>query len=370
MLEVNYMHITEKILNEIGKTLNNKYKVFVQPQEWALFKQPLTNKAGKMIKARFTKRQKKSVEIIRSILNVHGKTKIVKFLGQLASLEPQIQTLQPWVRDHVVHAINTFLIGVFILEKVNFPLFRGVRLDYPFMWKLCGLTHDLGYPIEIARNLQNQFVDKMNYILGNIKSPSPKVIQGPSPTNLDKLCEHIDSNTLIQERLTDWALGIEIEDYYDWLQLKNKTDHGVISALAQLKVIDALYYKVNPKRKNIDIVRENHNFNQKNFSLDIVSASSALFIHNINLNYYGFSNKISFELAPLAFLLFLCDTFQEWDRYSKNRLIFSGNDFDIHCQHHSISLFVPEELEDRIFATLFQRLTGLLVKINGRIAVT
>jgi hypothetical protein len=340
MLEVNYMHITEKILNEIGKTLNNKYKVFVQPQEWALFKQPLTNKAGKMIKARFTKRQKKSVEIIRSILNVHGKTKIVKFLGQLASLEPQIQTLQPWVRDHVVHAINTFLIGVFILEKVNFPLFRGVRLDYPFMWKLCGLTHDLGYPIEIARNLQNQFVDKMNYILGNIKSPSPKVIQGPSPTNLDKLCEHIDSNTLIQERLTDWALGIEIEDYYDWLQLKN------------------------------NIVRENHNFNQKNFSLDIVSASSALFIHNINLNYYGFSNKISFELAPLAFLLFLCDTFQEWDRYSKNRLIFSGNDFDIHCQHHSISLFVPEELEDRIFATLFQRLTGLLVKINGRIAVT
>ena len=362
------MHIVEKILNEINTQLNTKYKVYVPPNEWDLFKKPLTNKSGKIIKARFLKRQEKSVEIIRKILDVHGKAKIVKFLGQLASLEPFIQQLQPWVRDHVVHAINTFILGAYILEKVNFPPFKGTRFDYPFIWKLCGPTHDLGYPIEIARNLQNPFIDKMNDIIDDINSPSPKVELKAYPENLNMLCENIDANDLIQDRLTDWALGIDIEDYYQWLKNKNKTDHGVISALAQLKVIEALYFNANPKRKDKDIVRNGFNHNQRNFSLDIVSASSALFIHNISLNYYGFSQKISFNITPLAFLLFLCDTFQEWDRYSENRPVYSGVDFDIECTNSSISLFVPEEIEDTVFAALYQRLTGLLIRVNGRVA--
>jgi len=52
-----------------------------------------------------------------------------------------------------------------------------------------------------------------------------------------------------------------------------------------------MYYKVNPKRMNKDINKNNLNFNQKNFDLDIVSASTALFVHNIDLNFSGFQIK-------------------------------------------------------------------------------
>ena len=149
------MHIIEKILDEIGDTLRYRYDIYVDLDDWKLFKEPLTNKSGKINKPKFEKRQKKSLEIIKKILDVHGKKKIVSFLGRLASIEPKIQELQPWVRDHVVHAINTFLIGVYILEKVNFPSFQSARFDYSFMWKLCGPTHDLGYPIEIAHNVKS-----------------------------------------------------------------------------------------------------------------------------------------------------------------------------------------------------------------------
>lgn len=131
-----------------------------------------------------------------------------------------------------------------------------------------------------------------------------------------------------------------------------------------------MYYKVNSSRKNEDIKRSGLNYNQKNFDLDIVSASAALFIHNIDLNYYGFSNKIYFELSPLAFLLFLCDTFQEWDRYSESKPVYSGEHFDLICNRNEISLFVPEELEDKIYGALFQRLAGLQIRVNGRIAVS
>ena len=217
------------------------------------------------------------------------------------------------------------------------------------MWKLCGPTHDLGYPVEISHNLKKPYVDKMNKILDALDSPSPRLKPEIYDSELDKLSDNWDAKEIIQNRLTEWALGLNIEDYFDWLKNKNRTDHGVISAMSQLKVIEAMYYKENPERKNEDINKNNLNYNQKNFDLDIVSASSSIFIHNIDLSYYGFSNKISFELSPLAFLLFLCDNFQEWDRFTENRNVYSGEDFDIICSHNQISLVVPTELEDRFF---------------------
>ncbi len=364
------MHIIKKVLNDINDPLKNRYHIYTNADDWDLFKIPLAGNNDEIDKVKFDERQKKSLELIKKILTIHGKQDILKYLANLAIIEPRIQELQPRVRDHVVHAINTFLVGAYILEKVNFPSFKGARFDYPFMWKLCGPTHDLGYPVEIAHNLKKSYVNEMNDFLDEIGSPSPKLEPEIYPKNLEKLCGKLNGNDIIQKKITDWALGIDINNYYDWLKKKNKTDHGIISALSQLKIIEALYYKVNPNRKNKDINENNLNFNQKNFDLDIVSASTALFIHNIDLNYYGFSNKISFDLSPLAFLLFLCDTFQEWDRYSKNRPVYSGEDFDISCKHNEISLFVPEDIKDKIFAALYQRLSGLLVRVNGRIAVT
>jgi len=210
----------------------------------------------------------------------------------------------------------------------------------------------------------------MNDILDELKSPSPKLNPETYPENLEKLCGNWNGKEIIQNRLTEWALGIDVEDYCNWLKKKNKTDHGVISALAQLKIIEAMYYKINPQRKNEDIIEYNLNFNQRNFDLDIVSSSAALFIHNIDLNYPGFSNKINFELSPLAFLLFLCDTFQEWDRYSEHRPVYSGEDFDILCSQSEISLVVPKDIRDKVCEALSRRLSGLLIRVNDEIVVS
>lgn len=292
----------------------------------------------------------------------------MEFLGRLADMEPKIQELQPRVRDHVVHALNTFILGVYILKKVHFPKLSSTRFGYPFMWKLCGPTHDLGYPIEIAHKIKNTFDGAMNDILNDLNSPSPKVEQELFPQNLDKLCEEPDANETIQNRLKDWELGINVKDFYDWLKNENKTDHGVVSALAQLKVIDALYYYKNHNIGSMESLSD-LNFNPMNLKIDIVDACSALFIHNIDIKYDGFSNKISFDTAPLAFLLFLCDTFQEYDRYSEKRDVYSGNEFNIVCNPNSISLCVPESLKSEMCETLSKRLSGLMVTVNGEIAV-
>jgi hypothetical protein len=221
----------------------------------------------------------------------------------------------------------------------------------------------------MANNIENCFVDKFNKIINEINSPSPKIGVGPYPNNLDKLCENRDANQIIQRRLDNWGLKLNVHDYYEWLSNKNKIDHGVISALAQLKVIEALYYKANRNREHREIYYDGRDFNQTIFDRDIVTVSSALFLHNIDLDYPGFSEKIRFNIAPLAFLLFLCDTFQEWDRYSESQDVYCGNDFDMICNTQSISLFVPTKLADKVGKALSTRLTGFSVFVNKRMVV-
>jgi len=364
------MHIVRKILDVVGSELETKYRVYVTPSDWEQFQEPLEYINGNLCRAKFECRQDTAIKIIEQILDIHGKIEIVGFLGRLAKIEPKIQELQPWVRDHVVHAIYTFLLGVYFLEKLDFPIPLTSRFDYPFMWKLCGPTHDLGYPIEIGHNINIQLTKEVNDILESIGSPSPRVQSEAFPKFLDRLCENRNSNALIQDRLNEWGLDININNYYLWLRQNNKSDHGVVSALAQLKVIDALYFRVNPKREIRDILINGLNYNQANFDFDVVSASSALFLHNIEVSYPGFQGKISFQSAPLAFLLFLCDTLQEWDRYSENKTVYSGLDFDLECKNNSISLYIPVELEDKISIALSKRLKGLTIEVNGNVVVT
>jgi hypothetical protein len=302
-------------------------------------------------------------------LEINGKLDILNFIGELADIEPKISNLQKFSRDHVVHAINSFLTGVYILEKVNFLISSESRFQYPFMWKFCGPTHDLGYPLEISHNVSAQYFNKLNGILDKLNSPSSRIIFKPYPEDLNNLCKFIDSNQLIQHRITEWNLDINIYEYYEWLSSGHRLDHGVISALTEMKVIDSIYYDANPQGLNINIEKGGFNFNQINFNQDIVSACSAIFIHNIDLKYPGFKSRIQFNTAPLAFLLIFCDTFQEWDRYSRFRNILSGDDFDINCTPNSIEITIPSAIEDKIILTLNKRLIGLKIIVNGKLAV-
>jgi len=84
-------------------------------------------------------------------------------------------------------------------------------------------------PFLTGADIQNPFIDKMNGFLDNLNSSSPKITPDIYPRNLNRLCNHLDSNDLIQDRLNDWAIDINLGDYYQWLNNQNRTDHGVIT---------------------------------------------------------------------------------------------------------------------------------------------
>jgi hypothetical protein len=363
------MHIGKKILCNIQDDPNIN-SLYIDKDMWDIFKSPLEMQKNNFISMSSLKeRQEKSEYIIKWILDTHGKSEVMFFLSQLVTLENRIQELQPWVRDHVVHAVNTFLLGIYILENIDFKNLTHSNKDYSFPWKLSGLTHDLGYPIEISHNIDKQFFDSMNSILHKIDTDVLRIRPHSYYEELNVLSDKQNSYSLIQRRLNKWDLGLNVDSYLEWLHQEVIIDHGVIGALVQLKIIDAMYHKANPARVMRRQILDDLDFNYQFFTTDIIDACSALFIHNISLK-YPYINKVDFSKAPLLFLLYLCDTLQEWDRYSEKKAIYSGNEFDIECKNNKISFSCPKPLEGKIYNALHQRLQGLTVLVNGTEAVS
>ncbi len=263
----------------------------------------------------FPERQEKAIAIIKDIMRTHEKKELHLHVVELARVEQGIRELQPWVRDHVVHALLSFILGIYLNEKFLRPL-SGSYVD-PFQWKLAGLFHDVGYPAQVAKDILRPFAAKINEIKKTLGVRSPDIYFKVVPVELENLTNGLNSFDLIQERLDEWELRINAREEYNQMIASGDICHGMISSLAILYLIDLMYQKYNPKRKYSDIYAKgsNINWNQTFFESDVVSACSAIYIHNLPNKCFA-DAKIDRSKAPVAFLLKLSDCLQEWERPS------------------------------------------------------
>ena len=263
----------------------------------------------------FLGRQQLAIDTIQLLMTLHGKQDLLGYVSKLAEIEHGIQELQPWQRDHVVHALNSFILGIYINEKF---LKKSLNVGLgKFEWKLAGLMHDTGYPLEIAMGISKQFTDKVNEIRNEIGIDREDVFCKIVPLGLDKLQNGIKSFDLISERILSWDININAEEEFELMKNDGKVCHGIISAIAVLYVIDMLYEKFNPNRLFEDTFGHdtNINWNQHYFVNDVVSSCAAIFLHNLRNDRFE-NTKIDPYKAPLAFLLKLSDVMQDWDRPS------------------------------------------------------
>jgi len=294
----------------------------------------------------FLDRRWQAIKIIEDILTYHGKERLLAHVAELARIEHGIKELEPWVRDHVVHALLSFILGTYLNEKFM-TLFNDTKVDY-FQWKLAGLLHDVAYPAQIAKDILKPFSEKINLIKRELEITAPDIFFQIVPRGLDTLSNGVNSLELIQNQINEWNLEINAKNEYTEMIDSGKICHGMISGLAVLYVVDLLYQKYNPGRefRSITIQGYGIDWNQKYFEEDVVAACTAIFIHN--LNRHRFKNaKINPHRAPLAFLLKLSDLLQEWERPSfENRHGFAAEKFDIRIAD-GILTFTADEPEDR-----------------------
>lgn len=327
--------------------------------------QDLTNKIKEFLtldEREIEKRQRLAIEISKYLLQRHSKMDIPENLtGALAELELSIKDIQPSQRDHVCHSLTTFLLGFCIIKKLNLD---QVSI---FEWKLTGLLHDVGYPLEIADNIARDFLKDYEVSMLNEQASdySPFITNNLSrylplyDKTVDKNKNNIQGRNalaLIGLHLRKWGISIDVQNIFSKMsQGENfdeglkRSDHGIASAILVLKAIDKKYELNNPQQTPRTIHIGNSDWNFKYMEKNITNACSAIFVHNLKLNNVTFN----FKKAELATLLKVCDELQDWDRPKGEKMECSSpQDYKIEFKADRIVFCVKKgkkkKLEDNL----------------------
>jgi len=274
----------------------------------------------------FDQRQKLAIEIIHGIMIKHGKKNLLGHITELARVEHGIKELEPWARDHVVHAVLSFILGIYINE--NLLKSEGIIIS-DFQWKLAGLFHDIAYPAQFAGDFLKRQTKCVVDIHKELGDNFPKLGFKIVPYGFENLSQGENAFDLIAGQLNCWGLKIDPKSEYNKMIDSGKLCHGMIGALMVLNVVDRMYQAYNPRReyKTIHADYDGADWNQHNFEGEVIPSCSAIFIHNLHSKCFV-DAKIDRAKAPLAFLLRLTDNLQDWDRPSEKVPV--GNSPDLY----------------------------------------
>jgi len=251
-------------------------------------------------------------------------------------------------RDHYIHTIFVFLLGLAIYEKndnfkKNFNEYALSKKNYPdsyvtkneeffYRWGIASLFHDIAYPLEITLKQANKYLDfiwnypeettrksKIKMELSDFENfitlPALKPDARFEEEFLKKYPEskyrfYDDAISILSQSISsNFSLNTKdiktnLIDFVKDMKEKSFVDHGFYGAVIMLR----WYYHL----------VKTTNWNPSYFYFPVADSASAIFLHN----YYkhGLMKKpfhlesMKAKSHPIAYLLILCDEIQEWNR--------------------------------------------------------
>ncbi len=272
----------------------------------------------------------------------------LQLLAKVREFESSSGKLVPGQRDHYVHSVNVFLLGIVvyfrfeavrravdakILDRSVYPdSYPTTSEEFLYRWGIASLFHDIAYPLEISvkqlalyGELLSRYPGDSTATLGirlslDISSFGHLEALGPLPEYLVRFEEKYpgwsdinltDVIDLMARGIADAFCGIShaaarraLMDLEERMTKQLFIDHGYYGAIIVLR----WYYS---------LVKQ-ANWNPAYFYFPIVNSAVAILLHNY---YRHVLMKEPFNLGPLsihdhpmAFLLILCDELQEWNR--------------------------------------------------------
>ena len=281
-----------------------------------------------------------------------------------------------WQRDHFIHSVNVFILGIAIYaqnenyremfknyivgNKSNYSKYyrygnnRFSNEEFLYRWGVASLFHDIGYPFEIVAKQLNKIIDdgvktiSINYdVNAHIDfrdfNEFNSIVRIPPYNYADKFRSAYDrtkvldlfkpTDIMAHKIALDFDLGDEkfnllekhLNSFVKDMTENGFIDHGYFSAILVLNSYGKLIQKYVNKNKDF-------------FFYPIVDSATAILLHN----YYSkvlHNKKKPFKLgqlkpeqSPIAYLLIFCDELQEWNRQPygvMDKLRNHVNDFDV-----------------------------------------
>lgn len=290
---------------------------------------------------------------------VYGIDKLQQYHKRYASFESLLYGASSYYRDHVFHAVRTWMLGVFCLLK---PMRKRGKLlidqitidgcsDEEFssnikffekisMWTLIALCHDLGYPLEKSQQILDKTQKMMEEFIPNpniwnnfgfsgvqdnineyiIKFMSTKMMSIKKDDNKEKDKKGVNekkkdgmkSTSLVDSHTNNLYYGrVQPKYYLKYTKSLEHFDHGVISSVLIYKML--LYFLESDFNLNDDYEYKYEDARQFYIRREILRAMAS----------HTCSDIYNIYLTTFSSILFLCDELQEWGRKSWNEL-YSG----------------------------------------------
>ena len=252
-------------------------------------------------------------------------------------------------RDHFVHSVNVFLLGLAVYSQnksyrdkfkhyiLTSPYEKYYMIDgefsheeFLYRWGVASLFHDIGYPVEIIGKQLKKFInDSVKSISSSYGADTAIDFKDFNEFNTIVKMDHDfadrftdvypqakflnlfkPTDIMAHKIATDFG-GVDVnrvlthlDSFVDTMGESGFIDHGFFSSILVLNSYGHLMQKY---AKNYDF-----------FFYPIVDSATAILLHNY---YRNVLQKKPFNLkamhpskSPLAFLLILCDELQEWNR--------------------------------------------------------
>jgi len=230
--------------------------------------------------------------------------------------------LYPKYRDHYIHQLQVFLVGVLILDILIANKVLAPVNGFPFTsWLLAASFHDFAYPIEKYDDFVSRYFKTcLGLVGGNWKFLGLK--DDYTELSFSSEVEHIVAalaNCFVGS--FDGETGVNnfnIVRQFFYHEITREKNHGLISSLGILKRF---------RKGNASV----------DFSTVVLPAAVATAIHDLSIceTIHGVKkdatsecvlrvqelaplHSLNLQKQPLAFLLILCDNIQDWGRHFKD----------------------------------------------------
>ncbi len=270
----------------------------------------------------------------------------IDLLDVLRSYEENAATLIDKQRDHYIHSVNVFILGLCVYaQNKNFrQAFDEVTLDkagyqysydtkheeFFYRWGLASLFHDVGYPVEIIGKQISKFMDFATKVDSDVKVQPH--LEFDNFEELNKIAEVIPKREFTQTYYEkfDSCIYVDLLKPIDLLAHKLHLSLGVdlkgikasldgfVGVMAKGGFIDHGYYSAIIILKWYGFLIQSCRFKPEYFFYPVLDSASAILLHNYYRNVImkpPFARGcLSAHDHPIAFLLMLCDELQDWNR--------------------------------------------------------
>ena len=314
--------------NEITDKISNLHKAIENADDFAIFRHPsetdelwrmLISKAIKCLRY-FDEREPFRSNTLKKP-QVYGLDELYSYYQKYKEFERMLYGSNQYYRDHVVHVLRTWLSGIQCLvrnsgEYLNCISIREEQeiglepVEKLSIWTIIALTHDLGYPLEKAKDIIEKTQSMVETFVTNPDISMDLSFHGVQ-NHMNDFIIRLMSSKMVTASARDKDRNVDAEKYVARLQPKyyfkfqkslERTNHGIVSTLIIYKLltyflesdynINEDYYFVAEDRRQFYIRRE---------ILRAIASHTCTDIYHL-------------YMGSFAFLLIIADDMQEWGR--------------------------------------------------------